>query len=181
MNRPEPWPKDAIFHEIQSLVKWLGDMPDSPDEVRGEEVEDGFTRPMIQMTPGITGVIQDGQFRYVTRRNVSMTWWGSNVGSDLAAEAYRAADWLTTQLGRNTYDGINGPMVQIWDFSGDEPVETDQWIEIDTATNIFPSTDEFGLWRISVDLRYSVERGEEDPTTPVITNINKKITITQAT
>lgn len=96
-------------------------------------------------------------------RTVAVTYFGSS-DKDLTAarrhnEMFIVTDWLTEALTRGP--GIHGPGIPIYDFSTETPVNTNDWIEVESAT-VEPLMDQFNLWTIPVDLRYGVTREESE-------------------
>jgi hypothetical protein len=158
----DPWPADALIHEMYSLRKWLLSYPLAPRTVAAREIEGDFERPMIRITPLTNRVQNLGRFRFNMVRTCTITFFGSTEesGKDLHAEAYGAGDWMARIFGRD--GAYQGPVVRIYDFSTSPEIPTTGWIFFDTNTiTVSIRQDQYGLWTVPADVTYRVEHGEE--------------------
>jgi hypothetical protein len=153
-----------------------------PDEMRITEIESAYKRPMVQFTLINQRVQNRSQYDFSVIKNVAVTYSGSSI-EDVRDdqrrhfEALQVSDFLTEFFGRGH---VHGPLIPIYDFSSD-PILTDDWMEIDTAT-FSTIKDEFGNWMVPGDVRYAVSRDEVPPDPPIdeviITSIVGRVEIT---
>ena len=174
-----PWPRESTQHEFRSIRKALAEYSLAPPEMRLAEIEGAFGRPMIQFTLLSQRVENRSQFDFQVIKDLSLTYFGSEHMSpeDRHAEGLAVADWLTEFFGRGSY---HGPIIPIYDFSGQVPTRTEDWIEIDSASADLRK-DNYGLWTVPVDIRYGVSRdevnyGDGDTSVP-ITDVQFKVEI----
>jgi hypothetical protein len=159
----QPWPQTSLIHELSSIVYFLGQYSKHPPEMRIREIESAFQRPMIQITPISSRVANRSRYDFTTYRTVALTYFGSS-DRELSAtkrqnEMFIVTDWLTESLSRGA--GINGPAIQVYDFSTTEPTPTGIWMDVEQAV-VEPIMDQYGLWTIPVDLRYGVDKPESE-------------------
>jgi hypothetical protein len=180
MSALQPWPQQKVRHELRSIRKFLTGYDVIPKEFRLKEEEGGFIRPMIIIGARSTRTENQGRNRTILHRGNNFYYYGrDDVDSSLKhEEAWDVYSFLSEVFMYN--DQYLGPVIPIWDFSDDIPVETGSFIEFETTTTVEIRKDNHNNWTVPVDLRYNVAispNPKPEELGPVITEIKRKVII----
>lgn len=173
----KPWPQTPVLHEIESLKDFLAQYEGLPQEIKHRNLEGAFERPMIYLSVVQSSINNFSQFSFEQQRIINLTWFGSEDISetDRVDESLVVHDILGEIFERGEH---RGPLIPIRDYSTDPPTNTNDWIMVTEAT-VERAPDQYGLWTVPVNLRYSVRRDEARPVEIgiPITAIKKRVEI----
>src|SRR5262245_52524517 len=170
----------AFGHEMRSLREYIAGFDGVTPEIRIRNIEGGQSnaRPFILITPLTVRPVKDYRFGYSANRRCVVTVFGSREEDvdDYTREAWQFQDMMNDVLITGTRG--DGPLIRVWDFSEDPPVEADAFMSLEDTSQAELRQDEFGLYKVVTDVRYTVERYVPQPTEPIVTSIHRKVVIT---
>jgi hypothetical protein len=150
----EPWPDNAIEHELRSLRGWLRRYNECPADVWVDmPKEGGFQRTALKLST-IATTVESQEHWFVPTRTLVVTYWGL----DDEREARRVASWLTRVLARGWRDANHRAVIPVNDYSTSPATATAAVIYLvaDTLTVANVTRDVNNNLTVPADVRYQV-------------------------